>query len=240
MSEKPRVLLKISGETLSGKARYGHSREAMDFMAEEIVSVENRYELAIVVGGGNIIRGSRLIKDLNIDATAAHNAGMHATVINGAIFKCILREHYGLPVRHLITPNFHVGALGERYTVEEARAHLDKGRIIILTGGTGVPFGTTDGAMVNLALQVNASVALKGTKVDGIYEQNPDEVPEAKKIPRMTYDEYIQRNLKILDVDAVALARNSELTIKVFKIFEEKGNLKRILAGEDIGSIISA
>ncbi len=234
---KERVLLKISGESLSGEGKIGHSREAMDFMAKEIISVEDLLELAIVIGGGNIIRGTQLKKEVHLqDSVVADYAGMLGTIINAIVFQDVLEKDFGLATRVLTA--FEVKAVAELFSKRKAISHLEKGRIVIFAGGTGNPDFSTDTAMVLRAHEIGATIVMKGTKVDGIFDRDPRKDDTAVLIPKISYMDYLNKNLNIVDATAVTLARNHSLVIKVFDIFKE-GNLRKILTGEDIGSEIS-
>lgn len=234
---KERVLLKISGESLSGEGVLGIKRKEMDYMAKEIISIEDLFELAIVVGGGNIIRGTQLKKEVRLqDSVVADYAGMLGTIINAIVFQDVLEKDFGLATRVLTA--FEVKAVAEPFSKRKAISHLEKGRIVIFAGGTGNPDFSTDTAMVLRAHEIGAKIVLKGTKVEGIFDKDPKNDDSAVFIPKISYMDYLNRNLNIVDATAVTLARNHSLVIKVFDIFKE-GNLRKILTGESIGSEIS-
>lgn len=234
--EKERVLLKISGEALSGEGQTGYSIDRMRFIAEEIVSVENLHEIGLVIGGGNLIRGSRLRKDLGMnDSVVADYAGMMATVINAIIFQEVLEKQYGLATRVLSA--IEVKSVAEPFIRRRAVNHLEKNRVVIFAAGTGNPDFSTDTAMVLRAYEIGAKLVLKGTKVDGIYDKDPKSYSDAQFIENLSYMEYLNRKLEIVDATAVTLASKHNLAIRVFDIFK-RGNLRKVLAGEKIGSEI--
>ncbi len=234
---KERVLLKISGEALSGEGKIGHNRKAMDFLAKEILTVKDLFELAIVVGGGNLIRGTTLKKEVLLrDGVVADYVGMVATVINAAVFQNVLEEDFGLETR--AASALEVKEVAELFVRRKVISHLNKGRIVLLAGGTGNPDFSTDTAMVLRAHEIGAKIILKGTKVDGIFDKDPRKDENAVLIPKISHMDYLNKNLNIVDATAVTLARNHSLVIKVFNIFQE-GNLRKILTGENIGSEIS-
>lgn len=233
---KERVLLKISGESLSGQANFGIKREALNSIAEEITSVENLFELAIVIGGGNLIRGRQLKKEVRLqDSTVADYAGMMATIINAIILQEVLEKDFGLQTR--VMSALEVRSIAEPFIRRMAISHLEKGRIVILAGGTGNPDFSTDTAMVLRAHEVGASMVLKGTKVEGIYDKDPKTDPAAKFMPEVSYMDFLNMGLGIVDKTAVTQAMNHSIEIRVFDIFT-KGNLKRVLVDRNIGSVI--
>lgn len=234
--QKPRVLLKISGETLSGKTTGIYQEEALDFIVSEINSAKDICELAIVMGGGNLIRGSMLQKEINLPSIESDYAGMYATVINGVILKSRLKQNHGLDVR--ITSAVDAAHVAEPYRFEKARHHLESGRIVLLVGGTGNPRFSTDTAMVLRARELEADIILKGTKVDGIYDKDPTRYEDAILLPHITYMDFINKGLGIIDTTAVTFARDNQQVIKVFNIFK-KFNLLTILTKGGVGSEIS-
>lgn len=234
--KKLRVLLKISGETLSGQANFGVRREALDFIAEEIVSVENLFELAIVVGGGNLIRGQQLKKEVRLqNSVVADYAGMMATVINAMILQDVLEKDYGLKTR--VMSAIEVRNVAEPFIRRKATSHLEKGRVIILAGGTGNPDFSTDTAMVLKAHEIGAKIVLKGTKVPGVYNKDPKLDPMAQFLSEVRCADFLSLDLKVVDRTAITQAMNHGIKIRIFDIFT-KGNLKRVLVDQDIGSII--
>lgn len=235
---KERVLLKISGESLSGEGLFGHTRKAVNFIGEEIVSVSHTHELSIVVGGGNIIRGRKLKEEFfGRDTVVADFMGMLATIMNAIALQEILEKDFGLTTRVL-------GAIGmnkicEEFIVRKAKDHLEKGRINLFAGGTGNPDFSTDMAMILRAHEIEAKTVLKGTKVDGIFDMDPVGNKDAVFIPEISYMDFLNRNpeLKIVDSTAVTQARNHGIEIRIFNFFV-RGNLKKALVDRNIGSVI--
>ncbi|MBI2676655.1 MAG: uridine monophosphate kinase [Candidatus Yanofskybacteria bacterium] len=242
---KERVLLKISGETLlkvfdepfEAQAKVGYNRKAINFIAKEIVSVKDFFELAIVIGGGNLVRGTQLKEEVLLqDGVVADYAGMLGTVVNAIVFQEILEKDFGLETR--VQTGLEVRSVAEPYIRRKAVSHLRKGRVLIFAGGTGHPDFSTDTAMVLRAHEIGAVLVLKGTKVDGIYDKDPNSFYDARFLARISYMDYLSGHLKIVDETAVTLASKHALAIRVFNIFKE-GNLRKILTGEKIGSEIS-
>lgn len=229
-----RILVKLSGETLSGESGFGFDENSLEFLAEEIVEARKVVrEIGVVLGGGNIFRGINSPK-LNIDKRSGDYIGMLATVINGILLKEILTNK-GLKVR--LFNSFDFSPFVEGYSQVKALESLEEGFIVIFSGGTGHPFFTTDTTAVLRALEIKADILLKATKVDGIYSKDPKKDKNAKKFTTLTYDEAIANKLNILDQSAFALARDNNLSIYVFDFFK-KGNLKRVLNDEKIGTSV--
>lgn len=230
-----RVVLKLSGEALSGKKQVFY-RQALDFLADEIRSVYQSAQLAIVIGGGNIVRGRYLMENFQTTPVTADHIGMAATILNALQLEDFLQRE-GMDTR--ILSALEINAVAEPYTFKRALRHLEKGRIIILAGGTGNAGVTTDTAAVMRAGDLGAQVVFKGTKVKGVYSQDPIKNPEAVFIPKLSYSRFLRMNLTgILDETAVAQAKAKGVPIRVFNIFQA-GNLARALGGEEIGSLIS-
>lgn len=227
----------MSGEVLGDRSSKTHfSARAIDFIAKEIVSVADIVELAIVVGGGNLLRGSEIQKDLELkDSAVCDHVGMLATAMNALILQGVLEQKYNLHTRVMTATEMR--SFAELFIRRRALRHLEKGRVVILAGGTGNPNFSTDTAMVLRAHELNSEMTLKGTKVDGIYDKDPKNHSNVRKFDSISHTEYLSRDLKILDSAAVALARNLNWPIKVFNIFEA-GNLKKIITGVKIGSEI--
>src|SRR3989344_1008650 len=236
-----RVLLKLTGEALQGNG-YNLDRVALEFLRNEIRSICDNTQLAIGIGGGNIARGQHLKDNLGIEQTFGDFMGMLATIYNGAAIDADLREKGGLSVRHMSAVD--CPCLAERYHFKPARSHLDRGRIIILSGGTGNSGVTTDTAAVIRAGELNADIVMKGTKVDGVFDSDPKTNPNAQLLPRLTYHQFLTcgpdgRGLSgILDRSAITQAEMKKIPILVFNIFTP-GNLAKAVSGEPIGSIIS-
>ncbi|MEA3490863.1 MAG: UMP kinase [Campylobacterota bacterium] len=231
-----RVLVKFSGEALADKDGHGIDTKTLKFIADEINElVENGIEVAIVVGGGNIIRGVSAAADGIITRTSGDYMGMLATVINGVAIQEAL-EHIGLDARLQSAIDMH--EIGESFIVRRARRHLEKGRVVVFAGGTGNPYFTTDTAATLRASEINAEIIIKATKVDGVYDKDPHKFDDAIKLERLTYDEALEDNIKVMDDTSIALAKDNSLPIVVCNMFD-KGNLLAIINGDtDLCSIV--
>ncbi len=230
-----RVLLKLSGEALMGDTGFGISPDVMKYVAAEIQSVtELDVETAIVVGGGNIFRGIRAAS-YGMDRVSADHMGMLATLINSLALQDAL-ENIGLKTRVLSAINMH--EVAEPYIVRRAIRHLEKKRVVILAAGTGNPYFTTDTAAVLRAQEVHAEILLKATKVDGVYDSDPVENRNAEFIKQIDYMQVLEKNLKAMDMTAISLAMDNNLPLVVFRL-KEKGNILRVVCGEDIGTVIT-
>lgn len=237
MSGKVRALLKLSGETLSGKGEFGISRLPLEFMVKEICAAQEvlNLSLAIVIGGGNFLRGTALKRSVfKEDTPVADYMGMLATMMNCICFKKVLKQHN---IESRVMSAIECNAVCEPYRYEVALSHLEKGRVVILAGGNGEPYLSTDMTMVKRAKELGLSIVLKGTKVEGIYTKDPNDNPDATFVPKISHDDYLALDLKVVDFSAVGFARQHRIPIRVFNFFKE-GNLCRALLGEDIGSII--
>ncbi len=224
-----RILVKFSGEALAGENGYGIDTKILNFIANEIKElVQNSIEVAIVVGGGNIIRGVSAAADGIIKRTSGDYMGMLATVINGIAIQEAL-EHMGLEVR--LQSAIDMREIGESFIVRRARRHLDKGRVVIFVGGTGNPYFTTDTAATLRASEVEAEVLIKATKVDGVYDKDPNKFDDAIKLDEISYDEALSDHIKVMDDTAIALAKENSLPIIVCNMFK-KGNLLSIAQGD--------
>jgi uridylate kinase len=230
-----RVLLKLSGEALMGGRRTGIDAETLANIADEIVDVQRAgVEIAIVIGGGNIFRGVTAATE-GINRVAGDNMGMLATVINGlALQDALERRGANTRVNSAIT----MAQVAEPFIRRRAIRHLEKGRIVICAAGTGNPFFTTDSAAALRAAELECKIIFKATKVDGIYTADPEKDPSAKKIRRVTYQRVLADRLEVMDAAAIDLARGSSIPIYIFSL-REKGNIRRALLGEDIGSIVT-
>ncbi len=223
-----RVLVKFSGEALAGEDGYGIDTSILNFIASEIKElVDNGIEVAIVVGGGNIIRGVSAAKDGIIKRTSGDYMGMLATVINGVAIQEAL-EHIGIESRLQSAIDMH--QIGESFIVRRARRHLEKGRVVIFAGGTGNPYFTTDTAATLRASEIEAELLIKATKVDGVYDKDPNKFDDAQKLTELSYDKALSDNIKVMDDTAIALAKENQLPIVVCNMFE-KGNLLSIIKG---------
>jgi uridylate kinase len=227
-----RVLLKLSGEVLAGAAGHGIETQALGRLAEEIRSgTRGGVELAIVIGGGNFVRGSAAMED-GLERVAADSMGMLATVINAIALQDAL-ERTGLTTRVLSA--IEMRTLAEPYIRRRAVRHLEKGRVVILAAGTGHPYFTTDTAAVLRAIEVGADVLLKGTKVDGVFSEDPIQNPGAIRYDSLSYFEAIERRLEVMDRTAFTMGMDHRLPIVVFNV-TVPGNLVRALQGETVGT----
>ena len=230
-----RILLKLSGEALLGKNSYGIDNDRLVVYAEEIKQIHNQgVEIAIVIGGGNIFRGLTGSED-GIDRVQADYMGMLATVINGLAIQNAL-ENMDIPTR--LQSAIKMESIAEPFIKRKATRHLEKGRVVIFASGTGNPYFTTDSAAVLRAIEINAEVILKGTRVDGIYNEDPEKNKEAIKFDNISFEDTIKRGLKIMDTTAFTLSKENELPIIVFDM-NTRGNLTKVIMGEKIGTIVS-
>jgi uridylate kinase len=238
-SERPayrRIVLKLSGEALAGSQGYGIDPLVLDRVAEEVREVVALgVQIAIVIGGGNIFRGIAASAG-GMDRAAADYMGMLATVINGLALQDAL-EKVGLQTRVLSA--IEMRAVAEPYIRRRAMRHLEKGRVVIFAAGTGNPFFTTDTAGALRAVEIGADAIMKATKVDGIYSADPKLDPSAQRLERMTYIEVLNRGLQVMDAAAISLCMDNKLPIIVFDL-TRSGNIKRIVLGEAVGSIVSS
>ncbi len=224
-----RVLVKFSGEALAGEDGYGIDTEILKYIANEIKLLrENGIEVAIVVGGGNIIRGVSAAKDGIIKRTSGDYMGMLATVINGVAIQEAL-ENIGLEARLQSAIDMH--EIGESFIVRRARRHLEKGRVVIFAGGTGNPYFTTDTAATLRASEIEADMLIKATKVDGVYDKDPAKFSDAVKLDELSYDRALSEHIKVMDDTAIALAKENNLPIVVCNMFKG-GNLLSIIDGD--------
>ena len=231
-----RILLKLSGEALLGKNSYGIDNDRLVVYAEEIKEIHKQgVEIAIVIGGGNIFRGLSGSKD-GIDRVQADYMGMLATVINGLALQNAL-ENIGIPTR--LQSAIKMESIAEPFIKRKATRHLEKGRVVIFASGTGNPYFTTDSAAVLRAIEINADVILKGTRVDGIYNEDPEKNKEAIKFDDISFEETIRKGLKIMDTTAFTLSKENKLPIIVFDM-NTKGNLTKVIMGEKIGTKVSS
>ena len=230
-----RILLKLSGEALLGKNSYGIDNDRLVEYAEEIKQIHKEgVEIAIVIGGGNIFRGLTGSKD-GIDRVQADYMGMLATVINGLALQNAL-ESIEIPTR--LQSAIKMESIAEPFIKRKATRHLEKGRVVIFASGTGNPYFTTDSAAVLRAIEINAEVILKGTRVDGIYNEDPEVNKEAIKFDSISFEETIKKGLKIMDTTAFTLSKENELPIIVFDM-NTRGNLTKVIMGEKIGTKVS-
>ena len=224
-----RVLVKFSGEALAGEAGYGIDTQILNYISQEIKSLVNAgIEVGIVIGGGNIIRGVSAAADGIIKRTSGDYMGMLATVVNGIAFQEAL-EHIGVEVR--LQTAIKMEQIAESFIVRRAKRHLEKKRVVIFSAGTGNPFFTTDTAATLRASEIGASILIKATKVDGIYDKDPMKFDDAIKLDTISYDEALKDHIKVMDDTAIALAKDNSMPIIVANM-NEKGNLLAIINGD--------
>ena len=229
-----RVLLKLSGETLMGDASFGIDPKIVASIADQLTEIQHQgVEIGAVVGGGNIFRGS-LAEKLGMERVTADHMGMLATVINALALQDAL-EQRGVLTRCLTA--IEMQEVAEPYIRRRAVRHLERGRVVIFAAGTGNPYFTTDSAAALRAMEIGAEVILKATKVDGIYTADPVHVKDAKKYATVSYQEVLEKGLKVMDGTAIALCKDHNLPIVVFDV-TVRGNLMRVIAGEPIGSVV--
>ena len=230
------VLLKLSGEALGADANHSIQAAAIDALALQVRSVvESGCRLAIVVGGGNILRGTEILGTVSVRATA-DQMGMLATIVNGLALMDGL-ERNGLEARLMSAVS--ADQICEPFIRRRAIRHLDKGRVVILAGGTGNPFFTTDTSAALRASELGCDVMLKATKVDGVYDADPNKVQGAKRFERLTYREVLDKNLRVMDLTAITMCMDNDMPICVFDVLTP-GNLERVVAGEAIGTTVTA
>lgn len=230
-----RILLKMSGEALMGASGYGHEPAALRSLAREIDVVHKAgVEISMVIGGGNIVRGSAMTA-IGIDRSNGDHMGMLATVMNALAVQSVL-EQAGLQTRVLSA--IPMNPVCEPYIRRRAMRHMEKGRIVICAGGTGNPFFTTDTAAALRAAELGCDVLLKATQVDGVYSADPKKDPSAARFDRLTYHDVLAQDLKVMDAAAIALARERRIPIVVFDVHKE-GALAKVLRGEASHTIIA-
>ena len=231
-----RILLKLSGEALMGDDSYGINPAVMEHVVSEILEVVKcNIEVAIVIGGGNIFRGMTSSENNQIDRATADYMGMLATVINGLALQSAL-ENNDVPTR--LQTAIKIEAIAEPFIKRKATRHLEKGRVVIFGSGTGNPFFTTDSAAVLRAIEINADVILKGTRVDGIYDEDPEKNKEAVKFESISFDEVLKKGLKVMDTTAFTLSQENKLPIIVFDM-NTPGNLMNVIKGKNIGTRVN-
>lgn len=229
-----RILLKLSGEALMGERQYGIDPNRLAEYAEEIKEVvEKGIEVAIVIGGGNIFRGLSGASQ-GMDRVQGDHMGMLATVINGLALQSAL-ELKGVQTR--LQSAIQINEVAEPFIRRRAMRHLEKGRVVIFGGGTGNPYFTTDSAAVLRAIEIEADVILKGTRVDGIYTSDPEKDKNATKFDTISFKDVLTKGLKVMDTTAFTLSQENELPIVVFDM-NKKGNLMKLVSGENIGTVV--
>ncbi|WP_279128886.1 UMP kinase [Helicobacter winghamensis] len=224
-----RVLVKYSGEALAGESGFGIESKILDYLASEIKTlVENKIEVGIVIGGGNFVRGVSASKGGLIRRTSGDHMGMLATVINGVAMQEAL-EYYGIDVR--VQSALEIKEVCESYINRRAIRHLEKGRVVIFVAGTGNPFFTTDTAATLRAIEIEAEMIIKATKVDGVYDKDPAKFSDAVMLEKISYEHALQDNIKVMDDTSIALAKDNSLPIVVCNMLRE-GNLLKVIQGD--------
>ncbi|EEO26209.1 UMP kinase [Helicobacter winghamensis] len=224
-----RVLVKYSGEALAGESGFGIESKILDYLASEIKTlVENKIEVGIVIGGGNFVRGVSASKGGLIRRTSGDHMGMLATVINGVAMQEAL-EYYGIDVR--VQSALEIKEVCESYINRRAIRHLEKGRVVIFVAGTGNPFFTTDTAATLRAIEIEAEMIIKATKVDGVYDKDPAKFSDAVMLEKISYEQALQDNIKVMDDTSIALAKDNSLPIVVCNMLRE-GNLLKVIQGD--------
>ncbi|HPE77665.1 MAG TPA: UMP kinase [Draconibacterium sp.] len=234
MTKYKRILLKLSGESLMGDQQYGIDQNRLNDYAEEIAMlVKAGVQIGIVIGGGNIFRGlSGAAK--GFDRVKGDQMGMLATIINSLALNSALKN---VEIKSRVMTSIRMEPIGEFYSKEKAIEAIINGEVVIISGGTGNPYFTTDTASALRGIEIEADIMLKGTRVDGIYTADPEKDPSATKFDTITFDEIYKRNLKIMDLTATTMCNENNLPVLVFNM-DKKGNLKKVLAGENIGTIV--
>ncbi len=234
MLKYKRILLKLSGEALAGNQKFGISSEVLDNFARQLKEVHDLgVELAIVIGGGNIFRGIAG-QEQGFDRATGDTLGILATIMNAIALQNSI-EKMGVPTRVLTA--VQMPEIAEPYIRRRAIRHLEKGRIIILAGGTGNPYFTTDSGGALRALEIGADILAKGTKVNGVYDKDPQKFADAVKYDNISFDETLSKDLRVMDAAALSLCRENDLPVIVFNILED-GNIKKMVNGEEIGTIV--
>ncbi len=230
-----RILLKLSGESLMGDQEFGIDATVLKSFAEDVAEVYHTgIQIGIVLGGGNIFRGSQAATQ-GIDKVSGDYMGMLATVINSIAFQNALEER-GVPTRLQTAIQMH--QIAEPYIRRRAIRHLEKNRVVLFGAGTGNPYFTTDTAAVLRAIEIEADVVIKGTRVDGVYDSDPEKNPDAVRYEKITYQEVLAKELKVMDATAIALCNDNKLPILVFNM-NEKGNLSKLMNNQSVATIVS-
>jgi len=232
-----RIVLKLSGEALQGKNTHGIDQPVLFSICRQIKEIRNlNVDVAIVLGGGNIFRGQENIasRGLDMDRPVADYMGMLATIINGLALQDVL-EKMQMPTR--VMTAIEMQRIAEPYIRRRATRHLEKGRIVIFVAGTGNPYFTTDTTAALRAMEIHADAILKATKVDGVYSADPLKVKNARRFTHLEYIDVLKKGLKVMDATAISLCMDNKLPIVVFNL-NKAGNIKRVVLGEEIGTII--
>ena len=234
-SKYRRILLKLSGESLQGKQNYGHDVEVLNAYAEQIKRIKERgVEIGIVIGGGNIFRGIQGA-GRGFDRVKGDQMGMLATIIN-SLALCSALESAGVKAK--VLTSIRMEPIGEYFSKDRALEYLRAGYVVIIGGGTSNPYFSTDTASALRGIEIEAEVMFKGTRVDGIYTADPEKDPTATKFDTITFDEVIARRLKVMDQTAFTLCRENNLSLIVFDM-DTPGNLEKVVAGENIGTVVT-
>ncbi len=229
-----RILLKLSGEALAGNKKFGYDEEILIDLATQIKEIHSLgVQVAIVIGGGNLFRGLSGTKT-GVDRATGDTMGMLATIMNGLALQNFI-ESLGVPTR--VLTSIAMPEVAEPYIRRRAIRHLEKGRVVIFSGGTGMPYFTTDSGGAIRAIEIHADILAKGTKVDGIYDKDPVKYSDAIKYDELSYQEAIIKNLRVMDSTALSLCRENKMPILVFNA-TENGNILRLVKGEKIGTLV--
>ena len=235
VTQYKRVLLKLSGESLCERGGAGIDGDALESIAQHVLQiVQLGPEVCVVVGAGNILRGATFSQESRIPRNTADYMGMLATIINACALQETL-EKLGQPTRVLSA--IEVSAICEKFIRRRALHHLQRGRVVILAGGTGNPFFTTDTCAALRASELEVDLLIKATKVDGVYDSDPEKNPDAKMFTELSYADVLQKNLKVIDHAAISLCRENGVPLVVLNIFKE-GNIARVIRGERVGTVI--
>lgn len=236
MLKYKRILLKLSGEVLEGKQKFGIDQDALKYFVSEIKSAYDKgITIGIVIGGGNFIRGNQYVKNSIISKTDADYMGMLSTIINGIALRNAL-IHFGMPCK--LVNSFPIEKIGEMYNQAKVEQYLKDKNIIVFTGGTSNPYFTTDSAAALRAIEIGADLLVKGTKVDGVFNADPMKDKNAKKYERISFDEVYKNNLKVMDLTAITLCKENNIPVAVYNV-AKKGLLLELLEGKIIGTIVS-
>jgi uridylate kinase len=231
-----RILLKLSGEALLGKEDFGIDPEVLSRMADELSEVAALgVQIGVVIGGGNIFRGQGLAR-AGMDRVTGDHMGMLATLINSLAFQDAL-ERVDIKVR--VMSGLQINEVCEDYIRRRAVRHLEKGRVIIFGAGMGNPYFTTDTAASLRAIEISADILIKATRVDGVYDSDPEKNPDAKRYEQLTYDDVIDKRLNVMDTTAIVMCRDNNLPVRVIDL-NASGSLMRLIQGEDVGTLVTA
>ena len=229
-----RIILKLSGESLMGKQNYGIDSEVLETISYELLSISKLgIEIGIVIGGGNIYRGLSA-QEQGVDRVTGDQMGMLATVINSLAIQNSL-EKRGIYTR--VQSAIKMDEIAEPFILRKALRHIEKKRVVIFSSGTGSPYFTTDTAAALRAIEIKADIIIKGTRVNGVYDSDPEKNPKAKMFKKLSYLDVLEKDLRVMDLTAITLCQENGLPIKVFNM-NIKGNLKKLVMGENIGTLV--